>query len=648
MLSLHSRAFLRMIKKDWEIYLLQFTTLAIAFATAILIVGFLVHEFSLSNNYDSNVVRILRHNESKAYEGLNRLSNRIPEGLFNELSNDSSLLHLLLDGRPFRALTKGSDSSVYATLAVDPDSAGRWINTLDETSHLLKLGCAPMDSTTRAEILDIQYILQPAREIYFGPRVVGENIRHGDVYCIIILSCISALIIILAATNFINLVSLTLPARSKELAMRKVAGANRPPLLGLLAKESMYVVVTSLLIAGAILIGFAGPAQEYFYVDRTSILILIVLFVAIAAAPLFPAWAFIKASPGRLLSTDTITFPRMKKVITVFQLGISISLIIASLVIDRQISRSLIKEPGKNHDQVVYTTWPQGMSRQYLERLKNEWPRDNLNILQLTAVSHTPDNIQSKPVGEDHYQLGVDYNFRDFFRLDMVEGRWFGTMDDDSVMVNEAGISTASSPIGVVQNFSNAYNLPDKPMHLSINRKESNFVMIRVLEVDIRKTLESIERSFTELSGRPTRISFLDHNYADTLAYEDRLNKLSSLLALVSGIMACCSIYALSLSRMNDNVKQIAIRKTFGASDSQIVGRLSYQFLELMLGSLFFFGPLTYLLLSEWLRNFAYAAKFSWSDPLISIGICLVIVLITNVLLLLRINTSALKDLLRR
>jgi putative ABC transport system permease protein len=333
----------------------------------------------------------------------------------------------------------------------------------------------------------------------------------------------------------------------------------------------------------------------------------------------------------------------MKRMLTVIQLGISISLIIASLVIDRQISRSLIKEPGKNHEQIVYTKWPPGMSRQYLNRLKNDWPRDNPSIVNLTAISHTPDNIQSKPIGKDYYQLDVDYDFMDFFRLDLAKGRWFGPSDDDSVVVNEAGARIISRPLGVIKDFSS-----DKPVHFSINEKESNFIMIRVLEVDIRKTLKTIDRSFTQLSGRPTNISFLDHNYAETLAYEDRLNRLSSLLALVSIIMACCSIYALSLSRMNDNVKQIAIRKTFGASDSQIVGRLSYQFLELMLGSIFFFGPLTYWLLSEWLRNFAYSAKFSWYDPLMSVGICLAIVLITNILILTRINMNSLKDLLRR
>jgi putative ABC transport system permease protein len=590
---------MRMVRKDWEIYLLQFFTLAVAFATAILISGFVIHELSIGKDPGKNTVRILQRNETKEFEGRNRLSNRIPEEVYK--------------GLPVTI----KDHDVFL------ESADIKPNPVNDPTHT--------------------YILQPAEEIYFGPRVVGENVRHGDWYCILILFCISGLILLLAVTNYINLVSLTLPARSKELAMRKVAGANRSPLLGLLAKESAYVVGVSLLIAIGILAALATPAKEYFYIDNTSIIILVFLFIAVVAAPLVPAWAFVKASPGRLLSTDTITFPKMKKVITVVQLGISMSLIIASLVIDRQISRSLIKEPGKNHDQVICTRWPQGMSRQALERLKTEWPRDNASILELTAVSHTPDNIQSRPIGEDYYQLGVDYNFKDFLRLEMTKGRWFGTMDDDSVIVNEAGVGTISKPLGVIKDFS-----PDKPVHLSVNREESNFIMIRVLEVDIRKTLEVVKRSFTTISGRPTEVSFLDHNYAETLAYEDRLNKLSSLLALVSGIMACCSIYSLSLSRMNDDVKQIAIRKIFGASDGQIVGRLSVRFLELMLGALFFFGPLTYWLLSEWLRNFAYSAKFIWYDPLLSIGVCLAIVLITNVLILLRINTHALKDLLRR
>jgi hypothetical protein len=198
-----------MIKKDWEIYTLQLFTLAVALATAILILGFIVHEFSIGKEFDKNVVRILQRNETKEFEGRNRLSNRIPEEVYK--------------GLPVII----RDHDVFL------ESADIKLNPVKDPIH--------------------SYILQPAREIYFGPRVVGENIRHGDWYCIFILSCISALILLLAVTNYVNLVSLTLPGRSKELAMRKVAGANRTPLLGLLAKESVYIVGISLLTAGTIL-----------------------------------------------------------------------------------------------------------------------------------------------------------------------------------------------------------------------------------------------------------------------------------------------------------------------------------------------------------------------------------------------------------
>ena len=566
-----------MIRRNWEIYTLQFATLSIAFATAIVVISFCIHEFSIGNEYPENTVRILKRYETKEYEGRNRL-------------------HY---------------TGEVITLKTDLETAQAELN-----SH----------NTDKS----FTYSLQPLREVYFGPRVVGENEKHGEVYSVLILTCISGLILVLAITNFVNLVSLTLPARSKEIAIRKVAGANRSPLLGLLAKENGFVVLISFVIGVGILIATQTSPD----ISVEAVLIIVLLLILITLSPLIPACAFVKATPGRLLGTDAITFPRMKKVITVVQLGVSISLIISSLVIGRQISRSLIKEPGKNHEQVIYTKWPSGMSREYFNRLKNDWPRDNASIVELTAASHTPDNIQSKPIGEDYYQVAVDYDFKDFFRLEMSKGRWFGAMDFDSVVVNEAAAGTISKPLGVIKDFS-----PDKPVHFSIiELGETNFILIRVIEVDIRKTLKTIERSFSEISGRPTTISFLDKNYEETLAYEDNLNKLSDVLSITGLIMAACAIYALSLSRMNDNMKQIAIRKTFGASNTDIIQRLAWQFFELMLGSLFFFGPVTYLLLTEWLRNFAYAAKFTWADPFISIGICFAIVVVTNLSLLIKLR----------
>ncbi|MBK7651765.1 MAG: ABC transporter permease [Flammeovirgaceae bacterium] len=42
---------------------------------------------------------------------------------------------------------------------------------------------------------DKSYRLQPLPEIYFGPRVVGEDAKHGDEYSVLILICITGLIL---------------------------------------------------------------------------------------------------------------------------------------------------------------------------------------------------------------------------------------------------------------------------------------------------------------------------------------------------------------------------------------------------------------------------------------------------------------------
>lgn len=145
MLSLHSRSFLRMVRRDWEVYSLQFITLSIAFATAIIVISFCIHEFSIGNEYPENTVRVLRRNETKEFEGRNRLQY----------------------------------TGEIITLTTDLQTAEKELNSRNGDSSFT-------------------YRLQPLREIYFGPRVAGENEKHGEIYSVLILTCISGLILVLA------------------------------------------------------------------------------------------------------------------------------------------------------------------------------------------------------------------------------------------------------------------------------------------------------------------------------------------------------------------------------------------------------------------------------------------------------------------
>ena len=95
------------------------------------------------------------------------------------------------------------------------------------------------------------------------------------------------------------------------------------------------------------------------------------------------------------------------------------------------------------------------------------------------------------------------------------------------------------------------------------------------------------------------------------MTYQDRLNSLSALLTIISGLLSCCAVYGLSISIVRDKLKQIAIHKLFGASSLSITQILIREFASQMLMAIVFFGPLTYIILKEILRTFVYANKFS-------------------------------------
>src|SRR5688572_20206239 len=157
----------------------------------------------------------------------------------------------------------------------------------------------------------MSYILQPIADIYFGPRVIGEDAKHGDSYSIYILLCITSLILFLAVTGFVNLTTLTVPHRSKELAIKKIAGMNQLGLLSAFAKESLLIVFISFIIGIITLFCLKEWIQPILSMDIVSVfrtinleLILLTIFLLLlfGLSPLLITSRFTRATPSRLLS----------------------------------------------------------------------------------------------------------------------------------------------------------------------------------------------------------------------------------------------------------------------------------------------------------------------------------------------------------
>jgi putative ABC transport system permease protein len=511
-------------------------------------------------------------------------------------------------------------------LGFNPDETGLYGRALRFTPAHYKI---PSQAT-------LHYTLQPLPDIYFGARMLGEEAQHGDRYSVIILICMASLILFLALTSFVNLTTITLPHRSKELAVKKLAGTSQSGLLFGFLRESFTLVGVSLVLGLLILIVTSSYIESMlqvpvraliFSLNIRFILIVAALFLLLSLSPVLMTLKFVHASPNRLLSTDTITFPRLKRTITFLQLGISIFLIITSVVVRRQINFSLVKEPGQNHDQVVYLNAPAGITNEGIRALRSGWKQFNPNIIDVMAVSQLPDRVNSKEVGSDFYTILIDGGFRNFFELEMTEGYWFGPNEDKGTLVTnrkgkELMRTHTSNVIGVVEDISGRFNQPEKPMKLRLAPDyQYNWLCVRVLEVDIRSTVNYLSNQFSA-NGQVAHVNYLNKHFNSWIGYQDRLNTLSGILTLISVLLSCCAIYGLSVSLVRDKLKQIAVHKLYGAKTFNITLLLVGEFAKQMLIALIIFAPLTYIILNELLRTFVYSTGFSWLDPIYPIGYC--------------------------
>jgi putative ABC transport system permease protein len=84
---------------------------------------------------------------------------------------------------------------------------------------------------------------------------------------------------------------------------------------------------------------------------------------------------------------------------------------------------------------------------------------------------------------------------------------------------------------------------------------------------------------------------------------------MATVVAIMAGlaiVIACVGLFGLTAITTEKKTKEIGIRKSLGATETQIFILLSRNFTLLLIISFILVSPLTYYLLHSWLNNFAY------------------------------------------
>jgi len=226
--------------------------------------------------------------------------------------------------------------------------------------------------------------LIPLKDMHLYPGMSTNISSVGSRASLYILGSIALFTLLLACINFMNLSTARSSKRSSEVGIRKVLGAEKHSLIKQFVGESILLSFIALAFA----FGIALLTLQFFsYISGTTLTIdlssqwpLLLGFLIIAVitgllAGSYPAFYLSSFIPVKVLKggfTSSLSAIALRKGLVVFQFIISVALIIASVVINKQMHYMRTKDLGFQKDQQIIIPMRSSNAKNIYIPLKNE------------------------------------------------------------------------------------------------------------------------------------------------------------------------------------------------------------------------------------------------------------------------------------
>jgi putative ABC transport system permease protein len=207
--------------------------------------------------------------------------------------------------------------------------------------------------------------LKPLTAIHLHPGTQGDAKPGGDLTVVAALAVIGALIVIVAAINFVTLMTARAARRAVEVGVRKALGAGRGDLITQFLGESALYVAVALVFAVAIaeiaLPGVNALLQRQMAFDYLGEPWLLIALIAVAGvvavlAGLYPAFVMSAFRPASVLKGGPVEAAGgagVRQLLVVAQFAVLITLLVCAVTIYRQTTFALRGATHVNQDQVV-------------------------------------------------------------------------------------------------------------------------------------------------------------------------------------------------------------------------------------------------------------------------------------------------------
>ena len=508
----------------------------------------------------------------------------------------------------------------------------------------------------------LKFTLTPLKNIHLQSAMLDEFEPNGDITYVYIFSAIAIFILLIACVNFMNLSTARSANRAREVGVRKVLGSPRKYLVAQFLTESILVT-----LVGAIIAVFAAwaflPLFNQLSGKQLTVTphilawlipaLLIIIGVIGCLAGSYPALFLSGFQPINVLKGKLAAGFKggtLRSVLVVFQFGISIFLIIGTLVIYKQLKYIQNKDLGYNRDHIliVKNVWALGNGANAFKQeikelagvqsatLSNSLPNDN-------GGDNTTSFFKNQVVDQKNAVLShewfVDEDYVSTLGIKMVAGRNFSkemATDSSAAIVNEsfAKLLGDKNPVGqfvytpanslltklnklhivgVMKDF-NFRSLKENVPPLVLNIAPNQGVMsIRIRTADIPGLIAQVKSRWKDVSpNQQFSYSFMDQEFDAIYRSEQRMGAISIAFTSLAIIIACLGLFGLAAYAAEQRTKEIGVRKVLGASVSAIVTMISKDFIKLVLISIIIATPMAWWAMQKWLQSFAYRQNIQW------------------------------------
>jgi len=514
--------------------------------------------------------------------------------------------------------------------------------------------------------------LKPYDALYFSEQQSRDILLHSSFRKVEILGAVMLIVFLLALINFINLNTAQKIKQSRDAGIHRVLGASVWSSLTRIVTEILPVLFITLFFAGLLVIIPLPLLNVVFDTSfRLSSFIKIntlLTGIGVVAVTLFFSTFFIATYFRRsnlfevLKSNSSGKKENLRNALLVVQFTLSIALIAAMLVINKQNTFMQNHSLGFQKDNIVYLPLQGEMNKQ-VKAFKQELA--GISAIKGVTMASQPlgksemgwgmnlnDNGEEKRIGYE--AMMVDENFFDFFGIKILQGENFraSSIKEQEHIFNETAIRTygieniknarissydnaSGQIIGVVKDFNfQSLHYAISPIGFVCSQPENLGVMYLNLQVNngeqLHKTLAEVENVWNKFAGDwPFEYHFLDQTL-DNLYQEDRrFSKVFLLVTLLSVFIGSLGLFSTSVFIAELRTKEIGVRKVNGAKISEILALLNKDFVKWVIIAFVIATPVAWYAMNKWLENFAYKTSLSWWIFVLSGVLALGIALLT-------------------